>query len=186
MRREKTISVNPENKENANIQNVKRSFITLEKDKNTRPLKTIQPKEIQTEKPKPQKLNYINRESDYLMPHYGCDVYNNMKTYEEYNIPADFFQRHYRITDTRTKMIDWMIEVLSVFKSDDNTLFLAVNIMDTYLSKTTSMVKQEDIHMLGITCMFLASKFEDVIPLRMDIVVSKIGHNQFSAYLSLI
>jgi hypothetical protein len=180
MRRDKTLSINPEQKENINLQNIKKTVTTIEKEKNIKPLKVVLDKENQTEKIKFPQVDYISRENSLLMPIYGKDVYTHMKTFEENYIPADFMQRHYRISEVRTKMIDWMLEVLNVFKSDEQTFFLAVYLMDYYLYKTTSMIKNEDIHLIGITCMYIASKFEDVIPLRMNSVVNKIGHEVFS------
>jgi hypothetical protein len=32
----------------------------------------------------------------------------------------------------RARMVDWMIEVLTNFKCDDQTFFIAVSIMDRY------------------------------------------------------
>jgi len=37
----------------------------------------------------------------------------------------------------------------------------------------------EDIHLTGIACMFLASKYVDCYPLAMDVVFNKIGHKEF-------
>ena len=55
-------------------------------------------------------------------------------------------------------MIDWMIEVLSAFKCLPNTFFVSVDIMDNFLIKTTKIIKQDKIHLLGVTAMLLASK----------------------------
>ena len=75
-----------------------------------------------------------------------------------------------------------VVSNFNVFKSEDHTLFLAVHIMDMYLYKNTSVMKSDDIHLLGLTCIFIASKFEDIIPIRMDSIVNKIGHKTFPAY----
>lgn len=45
---------------------------------------------------------------------------------------------NHAITATlRARMIDWMIEVLTNFKCDDQTFFLSVNLMDRYLKNVT-------------------------------------------------
>jgi cyclin A len=77
-------------------------------------------------------------------------------------------------------MIDWMAEVLSTFKTSDQTFFLAVNIMDRYFKNTDSLLKSSDLHLVGVATMFIASKYEDVIPLLMRTVINKIGHNKFT------
>ena len=34
-------------------------------------------------------------------------------------------------------MVDWMVEVLTSYKCKDQTFFMAVRLMDTYLNKST-------------------------------------------------
>lgn len=33
-----------------------------------------------------------------------------------------------------------------------------------------------DLHIIGVTCMFIASKYEDYYPIKMKIVFEKIAH----------
>lgn len=79
-------------------------------------------------------------------------------------------------------MVDWMCEVLNIAFSNlcgDQTLFLAVNLMDRYIeSRKASRMpfKNSELHLTGVTCMFMASKYEDVKPLLMKTVFNKIGH----------
>lgn len=76
-------------------------------------------------------------------------------------------------------MVDWMVEVLTTFKNSDQTLFLAVNLLDRYFKATEKSLSGNDLHLSGIVSMFIASKYEDVIPLLMRTVVNKIGHHKF-------
>lgn len=81
-------------------------------------------------------------------------------------------------------MIDWMVEVLTAFKCADQTFFLAVNLMDRYfdaLTKQHISVELHELHTIGVVCMFMASKYEDIFPLLMKTVVNKIGHGKISA-----
>lgn len=84
----------------------------------------------------------------------------------------------------RARMVDWMCEVLNIaFKNTccDQTLFLAVNLMDRYiqaLEERGQVFKSSDLHLTGVTCMFIASKYEDVHPLLMKTVYLKIGHEK--------
>ena len=64
-------------------------------------------------------------------------------------------------------MIDWMIEVLTNFKCRDLTFFLAAKIMDRYCYSTKTPKKISDLHTMGVTSMFISSKYEDIYPLRM-------------------
>lgn len=77
-------------------------------------------------------------------------------------------------------MVDWMVEVLTTFKCSDQTFFLATQILDRYFKDYQGELSASDLHKSGIVSMFLASKYEDVIPLLMKTVINKIGHQKFS------
>ena len=78
-------------------------------------------------------------------------------------------------------MIDWMIEVLNNYKCEDETFFIAVGIMDRFFKKTERELKAEDLHLIGVVSMFIASKYQDLVPLKMVVVEEKISHGKFSA-----
>ena len=65
-------------------------------------------------------------------------------------------------------MVDWMFEIFNAYECAIETFFLSVYIFDKYLCKTKLEIRNSDIHLLGITCIFLASKYEDVCPLNME------------------
>jgi len=74
-------------------------------------------------------------------------------------------------------MIDWMIEVLSSFKCEQNTFFVSIDLMDSYLAKTKHVLSNDDVHLVGVTTMLLASKMEEIIPFKVSTVVKKMTHN---------
>ena len=69
-------------------------------------------------------------------------------------------------------MVDWMIVVFRVLKkSSYKTFFLATQLMDTYFiikKKQGKKVSKQDLHIVGLVCVFIASKFEDVIPIYLN------------------
>ena len=77
-------------------------------------------------------------------------------------------------------MVDWMIEVLCSYKCKNQTFFLAVGYMDRYMAKIADRMEPENIHLLGIACMFLAAKYEEIYPFKMRHVYEKIGHRKLS------
>lgn len=83
-------------------------------------------------------------------------------------------------SEYRTKMIDWMAEVLHTFKCSDQTYFLSVYLMDRYFKNSEKVIHSSNLHIIGVCCMYIASKYEDVIPLLMKTIVRKIGHNKFT------
>jgi Cyclin, N-terminal domain len=42
------------------------------------------------------------------------------------------------------------------------------------------MVGPENLYVLGLTAALISSKFEDVEPIRMHVLLEKAGHNRFS------
>jgi hypothetical protein len=77
-------------------------------------------------------------------------------------------------------MVDWMVEVLTTFKNSDQTFFLAINLMDRSFKQSTASLPSSELHLAGVVSMFIASKYEDIVPLLMRTVVNKIGHNKFT------
>ena len=75
-------------------------------------------------------------------------------------------------------MVDWMIEVCTSFKCSKRTWFLAVLIFDKYLilNKNKVVFENSDVHLIGVVCMYLASKYEDIYPLHSKTVHEQIAH----------
>lgn len=77
-----------------------------------------------------------------------------------------------------------MVEVLNIAFSNiccDQTLFLAVSVMDRYvqaLEMRGEVFKASDLHITGVSCMFIASKYHDIQPLLLKTVFNKIGHTK--------
>lgn len=58
-------------------------------------------------------------------------------------------------------LVDWLVEVHQKFRLLPETLFLAVNIIDRFLSlRVCSLPK---LQLVGITALFIASKYEEVM-----------------------
>jgi hypothetical protein len=51
--------------------------------------------------------------------------------------------------------------------------------MDRYFQSTDKTLSGGDLHLVGVCAMYIASKYEDVIPLMMRTIINKIGHNKF-------
>lgn len=58
----------------------------------------------------------------------------------------------------RTILIDWLVEVQENFELFHETLYIAVRLVDTYLSRRE--VKREYLQLVGATSMLVAAKFE--------------------------
>jgi cyclin A len=56
----------------------------------------------------------------------------------------------------RTILIDWLVEVAEEYKLASDTLYLAVNYVDRYLSKTEE-IKRNRLQLVGVASMLIAS-----------------------------
>ena len=58
-------------------------------------------------------------------------------------------------------LVDWLVEIHTKFRLLPETIFLAVNIIDRFLSqRVVSLVK---LQLVGVTALFVASKYEEVV-----------------------
>ena len=55
---------------------------------------------------------------------------------------------------------------------------MAINLLDRYFKASPTELMVNDLHLLGVTAMFIASKYEDILPLKMKIVYEKIAHKR--------
>lgn len=89
-------------------------------------------------------------------------------------------QSHQISSSSRAKLVNWMMEVMDLFECNRPAFFLSIRLLDRYLRVTERCVQDSDLHLLGIVCMFVASKFEDVRPITMKIAYERIGHRKFT------
>jgi cyclin B len=60
----------------------------------------------------------------------------------------------------RAILVDWLVEVHLKFKLSTETLYLMINLIDRFLAK--KMVARQRLQLVGVTCMLLASKYEEI------------------------
>ncbi|XP_063680931.1 G2/mitotic-specific cyclin-B-like [Bolinopsis microptera] len=103
-----------------------------------------------------------DKENPLLCSEYINDIYAYMKIMEiEYRVDADYIKKKTDITDRmRGILVDWLIQVHLKFKLLQETLYLTVAILDRYLSVTD--IKRDKLQLTGVTCMLIASKFEEI------------------------
>lgn len=58
----------------------------------------------------------------------------------------------------RAVLVDWMVEVQESFELNHETLYLAVKIVDAYLSKVE--IKKEKLQLVGAAALFLSCKYD--------------------------
>ena len=106
------------------------------------------------------------------VPEYANDIFTYYKS-RQFDFPIkDYLKTQRFITaDMRGALINWLVNVQEQFELNHETLYLAVKIIDIYLSRTKAEVRRGDLQLLGGTAVFLASKFDErVAPLIDDIL----------------
>ena len=111
---------------------------------------------------------------------YGDSVFSYCLELDSFIFPSSFLSKHSLSKHARMRMVDWMIEIFCCYNSEPGCFFLSVHLFDLYLLKTSRHIYDEDIHLIGLGCIFLASKMEDIIPLQIYHIKTKIGHDKFT------
>lgn len=124
--------------------------------------------------------SYFKLENDNLLKFYGADIFREIKKQEKIQISFNLLKRHNVSSEIRTKMVDWIMEVYSVFNYSSITYFTTVHILDTYIAKTTKTLNDSDIHLTGMVCMLIGTKQEESGPLKLEFLFDKVGHKTFS------
>ena len=121
----------------------------------------------------------MNPITEFMVKSYGPELY--VTTVKLDQIQRDYFLKKHNInSSSRTKMVSWMMEIFASYASEPLSFFLAVEIMDNYLQKAQKKFNENDIHLIGMVSMYMASKMEDIIPLHMVHIKTKIGHDKFT------
>jgi len=95
---------------------------------------------------------------------YVDDMYNHFRQQEvEKQVLSNYMERQQYINSKmRAILVDWLVEVHLRFKLVPETLYLCVSLIDRYLSKRE--VSRTKLQLVGVTCMFIASKYEEIYP----------------------
>lgn len=98
-----------------------------------------------------------------MVAEYVVEIFDYLKDLENSTMPNPDYMDHQDNLEwhLRGVLVDWLIEVHTRFGLLPETMFLAVNIIDRFLS--TRVVELDRLQLVGITAMFIASKYEEVM-----------------------
>ncbi|KAL9024715.1 MAG: hypothetical protein Q9196_006312, partial [Gyalolechia fulgens] len=98
-----------------------------------------------------------------MVAEYVVEIFDYLRVLEEATMPNPDYMDHQDHLEwhLRGVLVDWLIEVHTRFHLLPETIFLAINIIDRFLS--TRVVELEKLQLVGITAMFIASKYEEVL-----------------------
>ncbi|WWD21483.1 hypothetical protein CI109_105969 [Kwoniella shandongensis] len=98
-----------------------------------------------------------------MVSEYVIDAFNYMLAIEKETMAsADYMDKQVELQwKMRAILMDWLIEIHSKFRLLPETLFIATNLVDRFLSqRVVSLVK---FQLVGLTALFIAAKYEEVI-----------------------
>lgn len=110
-----------------------------------------------------QDLDAEDYDDPLMVAEYVGEIFEYLKVLEEATMPNPDYMAHQDHLEwhLRGVLVDWLIEVHARFHLLPETMFLAINIIDRFLS--TRAVELEKLQLVGITAMFIASKYEEVL-----------------------
>ncbi|XP_042306064.1 G2/mitotic-specific cyclin-B1 isoform X2 [Sceloporus undulatus] len=98
-----------------------------------------------------------------LCSEYVKDIYNYLKVLESQQSVRPNYLTGQEITgNMRAILIDWLVQVQIKFKLLQETLYMTVAIIDRFLQN--NKVAKRMLQLVGVTAMFVASKYEEMFP----------------------
>ena len=108
-----------------------------------------------------------------LMDDYGDDIFRYLMKNENVNISnyanKDLFNlqdKKYFNEKNRSIIFNWLVKNNFKWKLKDDTIYIAMNLMDRYISKYPS--KNSEFQLIAISSYLIASKYEDIYPPYLD------------------
>lgn len=99
-----------------------------------------------------------------LVTSYVNEIYSYLRIMEkEQDVKADYLAGQTEILPKmRAVLVDWMVGVHLQFHMLQETLFSTVAILDRYLQKEIASVSRKKLQLVGVACMLIAAKYEEI------------------------
>ncbi|OQR72590.1 cyclin B3-like [Tropilaelaps mercedesae] len=99
--------------------------------------------------------------------HYAHDAFTYLREREKLFLVTPYIHQQLEMSPSyRALLVDWMVEVQEIFELNHETLYLAVKIVDRYLSR--KQIRKVQIQLLGGSAMLIASKMDERVPPSLD------------------
>jgi len=106
-------------------------------------------------------IDEYDHENTQLVSEYVKDIYGYLASVEkQFRISPNFLENKIVTSKMRSVLIDWLIQVHLKFHLLQETMYLCVQIIDAYLMAVD--VPKMQLQLVGVTAMFVASKYEEM------------------------
>ncbi|KAF8656848.1 hypothetical protein AX16_002395 [Volvariella volvacea WC 439] len=105
----------------------------------------------------------VNVQDTTMVSEYADEIFEYMCELEEDMMPnPEYMDNQNEITwPLRQRLVDWLLQVHLRYHMFPETLWIAVNIVDRFLSKR--VVSLAKLQLVGVTAMFIAAKYEEIL-----------------------
>lgn len=103
-----------------------------------------------------------------MVSEYAEEIFEYMCDLEEEAMPQpDYMSNQTEITwEMRQTLVDWLLQVHFRYHMLPETLWIAINIVDRFLSRR--VVSLGKLQLVGVTAMFVAAKYEEILAPSVD------------------
>lgn len=110
-----------------------------------------------------QDLDAEDVEDPLMVAEYVGEIFEYLKEVEMQTMANPTYMDNQAELEWKMRgiLVDWLLEVHTRFRLLPETLFLSVNIIDRFLS--SKVVQLDRLQLVGVTAMFVASKYEEVL-----------------------
>ncbi|QLG73629.1 hypothetical protein HG535_0F01400 [Zygotorulaspora mrakii] len=97
----------------------------------------------------------------FMVSEYVNEIFDYLSHLEVVTLPSEEnLYKHRNIRQNRDILVNWLVKIHNKFGLLPETLYLAINTMDRFLSK--ELVQLDKLQLVGTSCLFIASKYEEV------------------------
>eukprot|EP00054_Salpingoeca_dolichothecata_P013533 m.75598 g.75598 ORF g.75598 m.75598 type:complete len:379 (-) comp20528_c0_seq1:158-1294(-) len=104
----------------------------------------------------------------FSLREYVGDIYTYFQAMEhKFRPKISYMKKQKDINHSmRTILVDWLVEVAEEYRLSSQSLYISVIYIDRFLSEMS--VQRGKLQLVGVTCMLLAAKFEEIYPPAID------------------
>lgn len=126
----------------------------------------------------PYDIDWNDDDNPQLLSVYVNDIYKYLfKVEKVFPIRQDFLANQVDVTPKmRSVLLDWINEVHNQFSLELETYHMTVSMIDRYLQSTTTTPRRY-LQLVGVTTLFMASKYEELMPPEINDFVYVTGKN---------